>query len=379
MASVTLTAPPTNKPQPSIRRIAFVLVSAWVSLLGVDALLFRTGFYTSILNPDSSTGIFELTLSREQEFLKHYFDHNLVLTFGDSRFAYAPRLANEVANETGLVFRHGGIGGTDARTWYYMLRDLDPTASRYRAIVLGVTNFDDQDEPFNPLNDIRSLHYVIVRLRWADVVPFAFSFKDTHLKWQAFRGAVLKGIVLQNDLYDFLAHPAHRLEYVRITREGWDSWTSGYVETDRSVEGLEINWQNFTAKYPPDADQNVRDTVGSLLVHEDPHDGRVSRFRREWFGRIIDRYRGSRTKVIIVRLPRGAIPRPAWLAHPTSSSIREFASRPNVLLDDEHAFESLERPVLFKDGVHLNRAGIAKFSPMLAREIARVLRNAGAL
>jgi lysophospholipase L1-like esterase len=50
-----------------------------------------------------------------------------------------------------------------------------------------------------------------------------------------------------------------------------------------------------------------------------------------------------------------------------------------VLLADERAFEPLERPALFKDGIHLNRAGIEKFSPMLAREIARVLRSANAL
>ncbi len=43
------------------------------------------------------------------------------------------------------------------------------------------------------------------------------------------------------------------------------------------------------------------------------------------------------------------------------------------MLADEHAFESLERPELFKDGIHLNRAGIALFSPMLAREISRML------
>jgi hypothetical protein len=44
-----------------------------------------------------------------------------------------------------------------------------------------------------------------------------------------------------------------------------------------------------------------------------------------------------------------------------------------VLLADEHAFESLERPEIFKDGMHLNREGIAQFSVMLAHEIARVL------
>jgi hypothetical protein len=99
----------------------------------------------------------------------------------------------------------------------------------------------------------------------------------------------------------------------------------------------------------------------------------MAAYRREWFGRIIDRYRGSRTRIIFARLPRGPIPRPASLAQRTSSSIREFASRPNVLLCEEGAFNSLERPEFFKDAWHLNREGIARFSPMLAKEVARLL------
>ena len=58
---------------------------------------------------------------------------------------------------------------------------------------------------------------------------------------------------------------------------------------------------------------------------------------------------------------------------PIGSVIREFAARPNVLLVDEHFFESLERPELFADGMHMNKSGVALFSAMLAREIGRML------
>jgi lysophospholipase L1-like esterase len=50
---------------------------------------------------------------------------------------------------------------------------------------------------------------------------------------------------------------------------------------------------------------------------------------------------------------------------------------PNVLLCDEHAFDSLEHPELYRDAMHLNRAGIARFSPMLAEDISRMLGSAG--
>ena len=38
-----------------------------MGVLALDALLFRTGLYPSILDPDSSTGLFELILRREQQ------------------------------------------------------------------------------------------------------------------------------------------------------------------------------------------------------------------------------------------------------------------------------------------------------------------------
>src|SRR6185436_1179926 len=104
-------------------------------------------------------------LRREREAQAVHAD-NMVVTLGDSRFAYSPKLSNDVSGNTGLVLRHAGIGGSEARTWYYMLREVDPGHRRYRAVVIGVPNLADEDEPFDPADDIRALHYVIERLRW---------------------------------------------------------------------------------------------------------------------------------------------------------------------------------------------------------------------
>ena len=102
--------------------------------------------------------------------------------------------------------------------------------------------------------------------------------------------------------------------------------------------------------------------------------GRYANFRRLWYGRILDRYQGSRTKIIFIRLARGPVVRPGSLVRKRSSSIREFAYQPNVFLANEHAFDSLESPELFKDAVHLNREGCARFSGLLVEEIGRILK-----
>lgn len=357
-------------------RISLACLLAIVVLLGFDAALFRTPLYPSILEPDSSAGMFELVLQRER-MAQTVNGDNMVVTLGDSRFAYAPRIANELTSQTGYVFRHAGVPGTNARTWYYMLRDLDPSAQRYRAIVFGVVDYDDVDYAADPSDDIRSMHYVIGRLRWSDAFDFARSFHSRQLQWQAFRGALFKGLVYQADVRAFLAQPLKRIRYIRERHAGYEERTYRYVESADSMAGLEIDWSAWRAKFPPGADLNQHETVNVLLQKPASQNGLTAEYRRFWFGRILDRYRGSRTKIIFVRLPRGAVPPPANLVENTSSSIREFASQSKVLLCDEHTFEGLERPELFKDGLHLNREGVARFSPLLAEKISGMLGQSG--
>jgi hypothetical protein len=349
------------------------IILALAGLFALDALLFRTALYTSILEPDSSTGTFELILRREQ-IAQPWYGRNLVVTLGDSRFAYYPSVANEQKATTGFAFRHAGVAGTDARAWYYMLRDLDPTRQAYRAIVIGVDDYDDEDGAYDIGDDLATLHYVAARLRFNDVIPFALSFGDSQARWEAFRGSLLKGTVFQRDILAFLTHPAKRLADVKLTNGGYEEWTYGFVDTDRNVVGLKIDWTNFTATVPPGNDA-LRDQLDRFVLYRPyPQTGKRAAFRRKWFGQLLDRYRGTPTKAVFVRLPRGPIPRPDNLVRKKSSSIREFAARPGVLLLDEHAFDSLEMPELFKDAFHLNNQGCARLSVLMAQEVGKLLK-----
>jgi hypothetical protein len=360
------------------RRIALTLLLACLGLFGLDALLFRTRLYMSILEPDSSAGLLELILWREKAAQRTAGD-NLVVTLGNSRMGYSPKGVDLRPRQTGYIVRTAGVAGSDPRSWYYLLRDLDPTARRYRAIVFGIDDYDDEDRLFNPDDDIRALHYSIARLRLGDAIEFAQSFHSREVQWEAFRGAVLKGIALQSDILAFLAHPSKRIANVRLCHQGWPDWTYNYVESSRNMVGLQIDWSTLTATYPPGMTEEQKGTVRSFLIHEpNPQTGRLAHYFRTWLGRIADRYRDSRTKIIFVRLPRGPIPRPDYLVKKRSSSIRELASRPNVILANEHLFDCLEHPEFFKDAMHLNRDGVERFSAMLADEVARILGPPGA-
>ena len=204
-------------------------------------------------------------------------------------------------------------------------------------------------------------------------VRFRAIVSQLGAKLEALRGGLLKGIVYQADLHEFLGQPKKRIREVRFERGGFEQWTYDFLGTDGSMAGLR-SIGNLTAQFPPGAPPNQRETVESFLLRKpEPQTGRLAAFRREWFGRIIDRYRNSRTKIVFFVCRADRFPGLIWLARPAGSAIREFASRPNVLLMDEHVFDSLEHPEFFADGMHMNKPGVALFSTMLAREIGRML------
>ncbi len=350
---------------------------ALVLLLLFDALVFRLSPYTNYVEPDSSTGLFELILRRELNAQKWY-GSNLAVTFGDSRMAYYTRVSEAVSGRTGLILRNAGIAGSDARTWYYMLRELDPKRERYRAVILSVPDYGDEDLAFDPLIDLRAIHYAAVHLRFTDIPEIVGSYGTWATRWEAFRGTALRGMTFQADLLAFLANPSKRIDYVNLSNRGYPTWTRDYSETKRSMAGLQIDYSTLKAVMPPDADDNQKDTVKNVLLRTPvPQTGNLARFRRQWMGKIVDMYAGSHTPVIFVRLARGPIPRPDSLEQAQTSTVREFTQRPNVFMVDEHAFDSLERPELFKDGLHLNDDGCNRFSVMLSEEVSRVLASHG--
>src|SRR5579862_7217976 len=100
-----VSAPASRRPRGSTLRVAATCLAALLAGFGVDALFFRTGSYAKILEPDSTTGIFELTFRGE---LRRQAEHgdNMIATVGDSRFAYLPREANALTPKSGYVFRN---------------------------------------------------------------------------------------------------------------------------------------------------------------------------------------------------------------------------------------------------------------------------------
>ena len=168
------------------------------------------------------------------------------------------------------------------------------------------------------------------RLRLGDVIPFTFSFQDSAARWNAFRGSLLKGIVFQRDILALLSHPAKRIADVKLTNRGYEEWTYGYVDTDKNVVGLKIDWSTMTATFPPGNDA-LRDQVTNFVLYRPyPQTGLYAAFRRKWFGRLLDRYRGTPPKWCSSACRAARFPSRITWCKRRAGSIREFAGRPGA-------------------------------------------------
>ena len=336
-----------------------------------EGILFHTGFYSSIVEPDSSTGYMELQIRNEIRRPKP--NHNQVLAVGHSRMALLPRVVNEEKPSTGYTFASIGLGGSTPRTWYYALSAIDPNARNYAAIVIPSDDYNEPDSYDYQSERETDLHYLLARLGFRDLFEFPWTYRDKRLQWQIVLGMILKGTVYKRDFLEFLDHPIARIAKARYYASDSAGWYYGYGGVDENLTGLQIDWQRKTIQYPDRVSASRREDIKNELLSPLPPDqGLETAYLRYWYRRIIDHYRGSDTKLIFLRVPRAAVPPPD--APPKmNSAIRQIASQPNVIVLDEQLFNQLEHPDLFWDGYHLNRDGMERFSRILATEVRRVL------
>ena len=339
--------------------------------IAFEGILFHTGLYSSVVEPDSSTGYMELQLRNEIRRPKP--NRNQVLAVGHSRMALLPRVVNEDKPGTGYTFASIALGGSTTRAWYYALRAVDPNARNYAAIVIPTDDYNEPDSYDYQSEREPDLHYLIARLEFHDLLEFPWTYRDKKLQWQIVRGMILKGTIYKRDFLEFLDHPIARIAKVRYYNSDSAGWYYSYGGVDQNLTGLQIDWQHKTMQIPDRvSDSQRQDLKNELFPTLPPDEGRETAYLRYWYGRIIDHYRGSGTKLIFLRVPRAAVSPPDVPPKP-ASAVRQIASQPDVIVLDERLFNQLEHPDLFWDGWHMNRDGMEQFSKILAVEVRRVL------
>ena len=343
---------------------------AVVFLFAFDAAAFRTGWYASILEPNSTAGSLQTTIWVERH--RAAAGLNQVLAVGDSRIPLRPRAANALTAETGYTFATIAVWGTTPRCWYYMLREVDPGRNRYAAIIVPFDTYNDRISELISNRDL-DIRYLTPLLRLSDLADFSRSFPSWTNRLWAVQSILLKGLSYQRDFQDFLVRHKWRLRAAKITHDHAGEWMDNAEWDTQSLAGMSVDWGKRTLRLPDSLPADKRGFTRDLLLNDPPpREAWFTAYRRLWFGRIVKRYRGTRTRLIFIRLPRGPVVRPGW-PEDKESAIREFGARGDAILTDENYFNELERPELFGDALHMNGPGGDRFSRMLQRLVRQTL------
>jgi hypothetical protein len=365
----TFPTEPTASPRPlHVGRNLFLGIAAFIC---VDAMIFHSGLYVSILAPASYAGrVAEITRDekeRPRSGLKE------VLVLGDSRMAegFSATLANELGSSSGLKFVSLAEPAASANTWYYMVREVDPTTRRYWAIVIP---YGLGYEP-NSADALR-ISMTAPLLRYLDCFHFASGFQRWSGRFRAFTACILRGSAYQDDVVDLLEHPIARMRSVQQERARMHS-RALYKGRDYDLVGTSYNATTGQVTFAAKLTEAQRLAFRKSLIQPSQSDTEYSiKLQREWIPRIMNRYSNSHTAIVLTPLPRGPfVELPAFSAGydsvlPSSVIHRGTFSVPG------RTFDFLEKPEYYFDAFHLNAKGRQRFTETLVSEFMGRVRSA---
>ena len=358
-------------------RVALVrILLLGFSTLGVlfllDAAVFRSGFYTRYIEPNSAAGEFETVFHID---LKNRFDRpHRALVLGDSQIAegFSAQVANQATANSGWEFLSAGIGGASMRNWYYLLRDVDPHRSRFDVVVLPLRGYSDVDDGETRADRELDIRWMIARLRLTDLPELAASFPTRSIRFTILRESLFEGLVYRRDVRELLRNWRARMRDLADCRLACEESFYAYSGRSEDLSGLRMNWTTMTLQFPPNLNPVTKaDMIAKTDFQNWSVRGVERAYRKTWLGRIIDRYRGTHTRIIILSLPYRPFPIPLVWPVDSGSFILEAAKDPGVTIADEHLFSDLQRPDYFFDVFHMNRKGREIFSRRLAGLVAQ--------
>lgn len=345
-----------------------IVVVALVTFVLLDALVFVMPVYRHVLAPQSTAGSFERAIARVAADSANA--ERSVLVLGDSRIFNGFESARANARAPALHFVNAAIPGTTPRCWTIFDRIVDPDARRYRAVVIPVDTYADEDDAIGSIDGNErafDLRYIGLRTNARETLAVATSFTSPATKVQALVSLALRGPLVREDVQDFVRDPHARIEALRAAAP-FDLPT---VRTE-SLAHLSLDFARDVvvapASYTP---AQRRELERQLFLRPSPSLS-YARYRTQWLGALVERYARTGVPVIFVRIPT----RPAHrtLPAPPSGSLVALMHEHARLLPQE-PYVALERPAYFADADHLNAAGAGYFSDRLARDVVRALAD----
>jgi hypothetical protein len=336
----------------------------------LDGIMFHTGLYTRILAPDSFAGSMALITRAEKKRVSSGLKEVLVL--GDSRIAegFSALDADKLGSQERFKFLNLAEVGSTVEIWYYMLRDVDPTARRYTALVIPY------DYPYE--RDRDQLYKVSMAgplLRYRDCFTFASAFRPWSDRYKAFTACILLGSAFQNDVVDLLENPMVRIRSIREEPKMLYS-RAMYKGRDTDIVGTSYDPKTGQLTFPSRLTQMERDSIKRSVARPSELEAQYFlKLQRDWIQRILNRYWNSPTAIVLVPSPRGPFGGLLGFSENYRAAFAEVATQKAVMPFPVDAFDGLERPEYYADGYHLNAKGRQKFTELMVTQVIRELRS----
>jgi hypothetical protein len=360
---------PTTSPRPlHVARNLLLSIAAFMCL---DGVIFHSGLYVSILAPNSYAGrIAEITQAEKDRASSGLKE---VLVLGDSRIAegFSATIANELGSPAGLRFVSLAEPAASANTWYYMVREVDPTTRRYSAIVIpyGVGYEPNSADPLR-------ISMTAPLLRYGDCFHFASGFQRWSGRFRAFTACILRGSAYQDDVVDLLEHPMARITSIKQQPARMHS-RAVYKGRDYDLVGTSYDATTGQVMFAPKLTEAQRLAFRKSLIQPSQSDTEYSlKLQRDWIPRIMNRYANSPAAIVLTPVPRGPfVELPAFSKGYDSVLPSSVIQRTTFSLPGQ-TFEFLEKPEYYFDAFHLNAKGRQRFTETLVSELMGRLRSA---
>src|SRR5262245_29904537 len=365
----TFPTEPTTSPLPvHVGRNLFIGIAAFICL---DGVIFHSGLYVSILAPDSYAGrVAEITRAEKE---RAPSDLKEVLVLGDSRMAegFSTALANELGSPAGLKFVSLAEPAASANTWYYMVREVDPTARRYSAIVIpyGVGYEPNSADPLR-------ISMTAPLLRYVDCFHFASGFQRWAGRFRAFTACILRGSGYQDDVVDLLEHPIARFR--SLQQEGARLHSrEAYEGRDYDLIGTSYDATTGQVTFAPKLNEAQRQAIRKSLLQPSQSETEYSlKLQRNWIPRIMNRYSASPTAIVLLPVPRGPFAELPGFSTAFHSILPATITQRAAFSLPEDMFDFLEKPEYYFDAFHLNAKGRRTFTETLVAQLIGRVRSA---
>ncbi len=379
-----------TKPMLHVRSPQLLLFCSIAAFFLLDGLIFRSGLYARISNPDGIYNTLSYVVMFENQ--RPPSGKKEVLMLGNSKIEHAFSIADFALRypQSGIEVVRGSAPATEERSWYYTLQHVDPNHDRYAAIVIPLVNYKITSS--GPGGDsVQMLGPILSSREWPDYV--ASIFDDA----TRMRVALLGVFTSHNyaaDFQDMLMHFQHRIKILQETYEKKSAWEDDRYIIRRDKNGKVVGtmgWDSLEGfvydpatqkvlSYPEGMNEHTKHYTANYFnalsdLDADTNMKRGAEFTSYWLNKIAAAYQNSKTKLIVVQTGREPFPLPTRRVLPNSPDVRDMLpKRDSIVYLDDNTFAVIEKPYYYYDPDHLNYRGADIYTDILAKHLIRILQ-----